>query len=108
MLAIGWLSLSFIKIKLHDDIVNKEVLELEEKIGNLEHGNIVLEKFLSYMTNPLFLERQARIKLNYKAPGEEVVFVYTDDSASIGSSSQDFTDENVPNPVKWWYYLTEK
>ncbi|TSC81411.1 MAG: Uncharacterized protein G01um101420_973 [Parcubacteria group bacterium Gr01-1014_20] len=108
ILAVGWLGLSFIKIKLHDNIVNKEVWELEAKADNLEHSNSMLEKFLSYMTNPSFLERQARLKLNYKAPGEEVVFVYTDNSANISSSSQDFKNENIPNPVKWWYYLMEE
>lgn len=104
---LGWLTLSFIKIKLHADIVNNEVRELEAKIDNLEKGNEILEKFISFMSNPSFIERQARIKLNYKAPGEEVVFVYPDESAKTGSGSLDISKQNLPNYMKWWVYLFE-
>lgn len=107
ILAVGWLVISFIKIKLHENIVNIEISNLESKISDLEKSNNVLEKFISYMANPSFLERQARIKLNYKNLGEEVVFVYPDNSAKVGSSSADFRNQlaQMTNIVKWWWYL---
>jgi len=104
ILVIGWLTLSFIKIKLHENIVNKEAEELGLKISNLEKSNSLIEKFIVYMSNPSFIERQARIKLNYKAPGEEVVFIYPDNSAKA-SSSQDSYVGNNPNYIKWWEWL---
>ena len=103
--AIGWLSLSFIKIKLHENIVNKEVNDLEAKINDLEKSNSVLERFISHMSNPSFLEKQARIKLNYKAQGEEVVFIYPDESAKVSSSSNGFSKQNSSNYIKWWRWL---
>lgn len=106
ILVIGWLTLSFTKIKLHEDIVNKEVHDLEAKMENLEKSNGIIEKFISYMSDPAFLEKQARIKLNYKAPDEEVVFVYTDNSAKMSSSSKDI-DQNSPNYLKWWRYIKD-
>lgn len=105
ILALGWLTLSFIKIKLHENIVNKEAEELKVKIVNLEKSNNLIERFLVYMSNPSFIERQARIKLNYKAPGEEVVFIYPDNSAKASSSFDNFQKENAPNYLKWWRYL---
>ncbi len=105
ILVIGWLTLSFIKIKLHENIVNKEAEELGMKISNLEKSNNLIEKFLVYMSNPSFIERQARIKLNYKAPGEEVVFIYPDNSAKVSSSSESFKNENSSNYIKWWDWL---
>lgn len=107
ILAVGWFSISFIKIKLYDNLVNMEVGGLEEKIGDLEKSNSLLEKFISYMSNASFLERQARIKLNYKALDEEVVFIYIDSSNRASSSLGDFRVQlaQIPNYLKWVYYL---
>ncbi len=107
ILVIGWLALSFIKIKLHENIVNKEAEELGVKISNLEKSNSLIEKFIVYMSNPSFIERQARIKLNYKAQDEEVVFIYPDNSAKASFSSENLKNEPPPNYIKWWYYLIE-
>lgn len=106
ILIIGWLTLSFIKIKPHENIVNREIGELETKIGGLEKSNSMIEKFIAYMSNPSFIERQARIKLNYKAKGEEVVFIYPDNSAKASSSLDNFRNENAPNYLKWWEWLS--
>ena len=109
LILAGWLGLSFIKIKLHEDIVNKELSDLEVKASNLEKNNGDLEKYVSHMDNPDFLERQARILLNYKRPDEEVVFVYPDNNGKIESSSDDFEKqlEQEPNFIKWAYWLIE-
>lgn len=107
VLVIGWLSLSFIKIKLHDNIVNKEVNELEEKVSNLEKSNNIIKEFISFMNVPAYLERQARIKLNYKALGEEVVFVYPDNGIKASSSFERLNNHNLPNYIKWWLYMLE-
>lgn len=105
--AVGWLVLSTIKINLQKNIVNKELETLETKISNLEESNSLLEKTISFLSHSSFLEIEARSKLNYKAPGEEVVFVYPDDSAVQVSSSGDFSRQlaQMPNPIKWIYYL---
>lgn len=108
ILLIGWLGLSFIKINLHEDIVNKEIGDLEAKARNLEKNNSELEKFISYMTNPKFLEKQARILLNYKTPDEEVAFIYPDDSASDSLPPQsNGVLGQAPNYIKWWHYILD-
>ncbi len=107
VLLVLWMTASFIKIKTHENIVKKEVGDLEGKIAVFEEDNSALEQLLEYMTHPLFLEKQARAKLNYKAPGEEVAFVYTEDKAQTGSASDDFNKQlaQMPNYLKWWWYL---
>ena len=104
--GIGWLGLSIIKIKLQDNVVGEEVAGLELKIDNTEKNNNILEKFLEYVKYPSFLEKEARLKLNYKVPGEEVVFVYPDSSVK-SSGSLDFQKQlaQMPNYIKWVYYL---
>lgn len=103
ILAVGWLGVSLIKIKLQEDIVNNEVAELEKEISGLERSNSLLEKFISMMNNPAFVEREARIKLNYKSPDENVVFVYPDTGEK--TEAEEKQKENLPNYVKWFYYL---
>ncbi|MDP3697511.1 MAG: hypothetical protein Q8R55_05865 [Candidatus Taylorbacteria bacterium] len=105
--GISWLGFSFIKIKLQENLVNKEVRGLEAKINDLESDNSYMEKIISYLKNPSFLQKEARLKLNYKAFEEKVAFVYPDESAKAGSASNDFNKQlaQMPNYVKWWYYL---
>src|SRR3989344_3539513 len=104
---IGWLSLSLTKIKLQGDIVNKEVGDLEAKIRDLEDSNSSLDKLIGYLRRPSFLDKEARLKLNYKSEGEEVAFVYPDMSVEVGSKSSDADIRLVklPNYIKWFWYL---
>lgn len=103
----GWLGLSFVRIKFQEIIVHKEVSNLKSKANRLEESNSSLEKLITYLKDPLFLEKEARLKLNYKAPGEQVAFVYRDQSALPSSRSLDFGTllRAMPNYKKWWYYL---
>lgn len=107
ILIIGWLTVSFIKINLQENIVNKEVGDLENKIEGFEKQNSALERFMEYVAHPSFLEKEARLKLNYKAPGESVAFIYTDDDTAVSSLSGNFSRQlaRMPNYLKWWYYL---
>ena len=103
---LGWFSLSFVKIKMQSNLVNKEAEILENKIANLEKDNKSIEEYLNYLNHPSFLKKEARLKLNYKAEGENVAFVYPDTSQT-GSSSEEFYIQysQLPNYLKWIYYL---
>jgi len=105
--AICGLVFAFLKIKLHGNLVNEELTEFENKVAELEKDNGFLERVLSQMTHPSFLEKEARLKLNYKSAGEEVVFVYPDEKMRSSSKSADLSKEfdGMPNPAKWVYYL---
>jgi cell division protein FtsB len=105
--GIGWLSLSFFKIRIHNGLVDKEVANLELKISNLKKSNSSLEKFIEYIKHPAFLEREARAKLNLKTSGEKVAFIYSDDGSKTSSDSVDFDKQLAlfPNYLKWIYYL---
>lgn len=105
--GIGWLGFSFIKIKTQENLVNKEVKILEAKVSDLEDSNSYMEKIISYLKNPLFLQKEARLQLNYKASEEKVAFVYPDESAKAGSASNNFDKQlaQMPNYLKWVYYL---
>jgi cell division protein FtsB len=99
-----WLGVSVLNLRAKKDMLEKEIYGYSSKIEQIKKNNGELREFLSFFNIPGFLERQARIKLNYKAPEEQVVYVYRDDSIPSVESTDNFI-ENLPNYKKWWYYL---
>jgi len=84
-----------------------QVKDLESRMADLEQNNQFLASSSAYFASDAYLERQARIKLNYKFPDEQVAFVYKDLSVKIASPSKEFKNQlaQMPNWKKWWYYL---
>ena len=81
--------------------------DLKSRIVDLENNNKFLASSSAYFASDAYLERQARLKLNYKLSDEQVAFVYKDTSVKIASPSKEFKSKLVemPNWKKWWYYL---
>ena len=84
-----------------------QVKDLESRVASLEYNNQFLASSSAYFASEAYLERQARLKLNYKLPDEQVAFVYKDTSVKIASPSQEFKAHlaEMPSWKKWWYYL---
>ena len=84
--------------------VEREVAQLEVEAGALKKSVTELENLNQYFKTSDFQERLAREKLNYRAPGEEVVLVPEDsqvDEEVVGSQLIDRV-LIVPTPMKWW------
>lgn len=95
-----------VKIKMQAGLVNKEAAILENKIADLEKDNESIEEYLNHLSYPSFLEKEARLKLNYKLEGESVAFVYPDTSQPTSSSDEFYIQfSQLPNYTKWIYYL---
>ena len=101
------LTLSSIKLDSQRDVVGRQVKNMEAKIAEVQKDTDYLSKFLVYFTTPAFLEKEARLKLNYKAQGEEVVFVYKDKNTKEVIDSVSFEEllGKMPNYKKWLLYL---
>lgn len=76
----------------------------QQRVAQAEAEKTRLEKFIAYFKSPNFLERQARAKLNYKSPEEEVAFVFRDPNKTLADNTKN-SSENAPNYIKWWYYI---
>lgn len=100
-----WILFSVISVELEKDEVKKEEANIEAKIINIEWESASLERYIKNFDNPDFLEKEARLRLNYKAPGEEVVFVHRDPDSQKASSAEKFSGEDLPNYKKWLHYL---
>ena len=90
--------------------VNQEIAQLKIEIAQLENNNTQLKNLIAYLKTDSFKEKEARRKLGYKKPGEQVVALPPDDFAhtDLGNTKEEPTTDNKPslnNPQKWWEYV---
>ena len=83
MIVIGFFLLLIIKLKPSLETVSQEVNNLDQKIAETEQDLSELQKLSDYFKSVAYLEREARLKLNYKKPGESVVFVYKNQHTAV-------------------------
>lgn len=107
ILLLVWLGYRSWQIMGQRTDIDSQVGELKSRVAELENNNKFLASSSAYFASDAYLERQARIKLNYKFSDEQVAFVYKDTSVKIASASQEFETKlaEMPNWKKWWYYL---
>ena len=107
MLLLVWLGYRSWHIRAQRAETDAQVKDLKVRANDLEQNNQFLASSSMYFASDAYLERQARLKLNYKLSDEQVAFVYKDTSVKMASSSQEFKTQliEMPNWKKWWYYL---
>ncbi len=82
--------------------IQREVSLLDQEVRNLDKEIAQMENLNQYFRSDAFQERMAREKMNYRAPGEEVVLI----PEMLGD--QDIVEENivasrpVSVPERWW------
>lgn len=85
---------------------NKSIIEEQKKVQALKQDVDFLEDQIAYYNTNSFREKQARAKLGYKAPGENVLSLANSNEESV--SDQQVQEINVfktPNPQLWWQYF---
>lgn len=102
-IALALFSISLFNVNSERLAYKEEIDVLEGKIEVATKEKEYLKKTVSFLTDKSFLERQARIKFNFKYAGEEVAFIYPSE-ANISSFTED-SRSALPNHLKWWYYL---
>jgi len=116
LIVLGFFLVSVIKLEPPLAAVRKELKNLNQKIDEAEKSSLELEKFGDYLKSNAYLERQARLKLNYKKPDEKVVFVYTKTTETQkGQETQKglgrpkfFENKLIMNLKLWWGYLIDE
>lgn len=101
---------SFGREYIRNQNIQNDIRVLEEKAASLEARNLEITKLQSTFQSETFIEREARLKLGMKKPGEQVVVVQRPWERIAENPVETMEPERVQadqlaNPVKWWYYF---
>ena len=79
--------------------VQFQVDDLESKLSRVQRDNQFLASSSAYFKSDEYLEKQARLELNYKLSDEQVAFIYPDKAEKVASASAS------ADPVTWSSWL---
>lgn len=85
-------------------LIEKEIDDVKQQISDFENKNSDLKDMIVYLQSDQSLEEQARLNLNLKKPGEEVV-VIEDQAVGLDNTNQEVDDSGTNNLKKWWRYF---
>jgi len=86
--------------------VKKDLDKLDAEIANFNKQKEDLNNLLDYYKNESNVENEARLRLNLKKEGENVVIILpTATSTENDKISSQKDIENLPNYKQWWYYF---
>lgn len=86
--------------------IEEEIARLELEADKIEEKNGELASLVERMTDTDFAEREARLKLGLRRPGEQVIVIEPETDKSAEAQPQ--SEELVGNPERWWYYFFER
>lgn len=95
LVLVGW---GFAGEFIRNRSMKEEIRRLEKQAEELESRNLKLNRLAEKYSGSSMLEREARLKLNLKKPGEEVVVVRdvgANETAEHGSSERDSSNPTV-------------
>jgi len=106
--VIGLIFLLFIIIPLartrsQQRLIEREIKDVEEEIKNFESQSQEFEELKTYLQSQQSLEERARLNLNLKKSGEQLIVV----DAPLPPSN-DFSlapEPEISNLLKWWRYF---
>lgn len=78
----------------------RQLEDLRDKIGALEKEEERQKNLVEYLNSESYLEKQARLRLNLKKEGEEVVFVYRKDDEIKASEGLKETENSFLSKLK--------
>lgn len=105
-LALFLISFSLIRAYYEDYQVNQKIQELSGQVRSLEGKKLKSLQVLEYVASNNFIEEKAKLELNLRKPGENVIFVEGITVASSSSAVPTATEPVLSNPLKWWHYFT--
>ncbi len=100
-----WLAHGAWSVTLQRRTAERTAKDLAGKIAQMEREHALLEGMAEYFQSQEYLDKQARLKLNYKLADEKAVFVYPDaggDRTASASAPQDSSP--LARFWKWLYH----
>lgn len=126
LLIVIFLALSLGRNVVRSRAIDAEIDALQGQADELSTSNQEMLNLQTARQTESFIEREARLKLGLKKPGETVVVIQDTQSQNLSEeSTADPTDplgyvidestghvplsgNSLANPLKWWYYFFDK
>ncbi|MBI4437689.1 septum formation initiator family protein [Candidatus Uhrbacteria bacterium] len=124
LLVILFLALTLGRELVRSRSIDAQIAALQAQADELSASTQEMLDLQTAMQTESFIEREARLKLGLKKPGETVVVIQegTEEPVSDSGDAADplglVIDEGeapvnlraarLPNPFKWWYYFFDK
>jgi cell division protein FtsB len=110
MLSVNLLLIRFVGWSLAREVgqgnaVSADLNNLKRQISGLEVQNNGYADTISKLGTPGFVEREARLKLGYQKPGEQVLMLRDAATAPAASAQTAEDTSSLSNPQKWWRYF---
>jgi cell division protein FtsB len=119
--VIIFLGIAFGREAVRSRAIDADIHNLQNRIDTLSTRNYEIAELQNALGTESFIEREARLKLGLKKPGESVVVIHDDlatqDGSTYGSDPNDPLDlvidegalpVSFANPTKWWCYFFDK
>jgi len=105
LVLIGFIGYSLAREMNQADQIDTQLADLNKEINSLQSQNTDYTGLISRLGTSSFVEREARLKLNYQKPGEHTLVLR--DSTVSSTLSPAPIDDSAPesNPGKWWVYF---
>ena len=100
IMGIGLMSLASFRLWYDYRTVQTEVANSQKKYEEIKKSIADLEQLNKNSNQPAYLERLARLRLNYKKPDENVVFIYRNQSNA--ETSPTASPPLLANQPAWW------
>ena len=85
--------------------VKNQLGEIESNLENLKKDEEKQKGLAEYLNSESYLEKQARLRLNLKKEGEEVVFIYRKDGAGESPGNEETNENPFLSKLKEWFRM---
>jgi cell division protein FtsB len=115
LVVLAVLAVAFGREYIRDHEIQADITALQAKADELAARNLQIMELHAALQTESYIEKEARLKLGMKKPGEQVVVVKTDQNAVAEGWALTDTPAvrktapmAIANPTKWWYYFFDK
>lgn len=108
LVLFGILAYGFSGEYFRNRALEVEIERLESQAQTIESRNSELAELGKRFANPEAIEREARVKLGLRKPGESVIILQGETPAADERTTDDDSRSNgaaLKNPQKWWRYF---
>ena len=88
--------------------LTQEINKLKIEIEQLESKNEQLAGLMEYLKEEPYLEKEAKLKLNLKNPGEKVIILSDEliqEQVVLEDKTEELTEKETANYWEWWQYF---